>query len=200
MQGGLSIFTHSPEETRILGAALAPTLVPGDAISLSGDLGAGKTVFVQGLAAALGVRGRVTSPTFTLVHEYSGRYPIVHVDVYRLDSFQEVLDLGFEDLLDPSAILIVEWGEAVAPLLPRRHLEIEIRRPPESESLNDRLVVLRPRGPEWSGKLDAMRQTAEALLDAASPEDSIGHRFMDAPPPAARDHRRGWPEPPAQAT
>ena len=85
----------------MLGAALAPTLLPADVISLSGDLGAGKTVFVQGLGAALGVQQRITSPTFTLLHEYSGRYQILHLDVYRLDSVQEVLDLGFEELLDP---------------------------------------------------------------------------------------------------
>ncbi|MEA2488105.1 MAG: tRNA threonylcarbamoyladenosine biosynthesis protein TsaE, partial [Actinomycetota bacterium] len=103
----LSVVSRSPEETRIVGASLAPVLLPGDVISLSGDLGAGKTVFVQGLATALGVQRRVTSPTFVIVHEYEGRFPILHLDVYRLDSFQEVLDLGFEELLDPEAILLV---------------------------------------------------------------------------------------------
>ncbi|MDQ3646612.1 MAG: tRNA (adenosine(37)-N6)-threonylcarbamoyltransferase complex ATPase subunit type 1 TsaE, partial [Actinomycetota bacterium] len=88
--------TYSPEETRIIGASLSPVLLPGDVISLSGDLGAGKTVFVQGLAIALGVEKGVTSPTFTIVHEYEARYPIIHLDVYRLNSFQEVIDLGFE--------------------------------------------------------------------------------------------------------
>ncbi|MDQ3982933.1 MAG: tRNA (adenosine(37)-N6)-threonylcarbamoyltransferase complex ATPase subunit type 1 TsaE, partial [Actinomycetota bacterium] len=71
-------MSKSPEETRILGACLAPVLLPGDVVSLSGDLGAGKTVFVQGISTALGYGGRVTSPTFTLVHEYDARYPIVH--------------------------------------------------------------------------------------------------------------------------
>jgi tRNA threonylcarbamoyladenosine biosynthesis protein TsaE len=120
VQKAVAVTSKSPEETRILGAALAPILLPGDVVSLNGDLGAGKTVFVQGVAAALGVQARVTSPTFTIVHEYEARYPIVHLDVYRLNSFQEVIDLGFEELLDPQAILLVEWGRAVSPLLPRR--------------------------------------------------------------------------------
>ncbi len=153
-----------------MGAALAPLLVPGDVVSLSGDLGAGKTVFVQGLAAALGVAAQVTSPTFTIVHEYQGRYTILHVDVYRLSSFQEVLDLGFEELLDPSAVMLVEWGEAVAPLLPRRHLTVDLRR----DGIDDedlRRVTFVPHGFDWRRKLESMRRTAETLLDAMSPPD-----------------------------
>src|SRR5688500_14376962 len=124
----LSVVTRSAEETRIVGAALSPNLLPGVVLSLTGELGAGKTVLVQGLAAAMGVEDRVTSPTFTIVHEYDGRYPMIHLDIYRLDSFQEVLDLGFEEFLDPSAVVVIEWGEAISPLLPRRFLEIELRR------------------------------------------------------------------------
>ncbi len=195
MKGGLSVESRSAEETRILGAALGPVLLPGDVISLSGDLGAGKTVFVQGLAAAIGVDHHVTSPTFTLVHEYDGRYPILHLDVYRLDSFQEVIDLGFEELVDPAAILVVEWGEAVSPLLPRRCLEVEIRRSPDPDAIDVRHISFRPRGDEWVTKLQAMRSTAEALLDAASPVTSEGSRFSEEVVPRARDDRRtiGFP-------
>jgi len=185
LRAGIQVVTTSPEETRIIGASLAPTLLPGDVISLSGDLGAGKTVFVQGLATALGVASGVTSPTFTIVHEYEGRYPIIHMDVYRLDSFQEVLDLGFEELLDPQAVLLVEWGEAVTPLFPRNFLEVEIRQMDEPDH---RLFIFRPRGPQWLPKLDAMKETAEALLDAASFESSDALRFSAAPPQAPRDH------------
>lgn len=175
-----------------MGAALAPMLLPGDVIALSGDLGAGKTVFTQGLAGALGVEGRVTSPTFTLVHNYDGRYRIVHMDVYRLDSFQEVLDLGFEELLDPEAILVVEWGEAVAPLLPRRYLEVEFRHlGPDLEE--HRLLIFKPRGEEWMRKIDGMRTTGETLLDAASMESVDGPRFVAAPPAQPRDDRRVIP-------
>lgn len=164
-------------------------LLPGDVISLTGDLGAGKTVFVQGLASALGVQNRVTSPSFTIVHEYDGRYKVVHIDVYRLDSFQEVLDLGFEELLDPEAVMAVEWGEAVIPLLPRRYLEVEVRRTEDLDADDDRLVVFRPKGDSWIRKIAGMRNTAEALLNAASTDESTGVRFVDAPVRPAREHR-----------
>lgn len=183
---GYAVVTRSPEDTRILGASLAPLLVPGDVVSLSGDLGAGKTVFVQGLAAALGIHGQVTSPTFTIVHQYEGqRYPIVHVDVYRLNSFQEVIDLGFEELIDPGAILVVEWGDAVAPLLPSRYLEVDIRRGQASPD-DEREVSFCPHGPRWARKLEGMRPVAEALLDAAS-ERSVGPRFVNLADVAPRD-------------
>jgi tRNA threonylcarbamoyladenosine biosynthesis protein TsaE len=189
MRDALTVTTSSPEETRIVGAALAPTLLPGDVVSLSGDLGAGKTAFVQGLAAAMGVSHQVTSPTFTIVHEYEGRYPIVHLDVYRLNSFQEVLDLGFEEYMDGGSIVVVEWGEAIAPLLPRRHLEIFILQATDPESANERRFFFSPKSDDWARKLESMRTTAEALLDAASPTQSTGERFGYSLPPYARDHR-----------
>ena len=186
----LTVTSRSVEETRIIGACLAPTLLPGDVISLSGDLGAGKTAFVQGLAAAMGVEDRVTSPSFTIVHEYEGRYPLIHLDVYRLDSFQEVLDLGFEEFLDPNSIVLIEWGEAIFPLLPRRHLEVELRQSSNPDEADDRFMVFRPRGQEWIRKIQAMRDTAEALLDAASPETSSGPRFVVTTDPYAREHMK----------
>lgn len=171
-----------------MGASLSPVLLPGDVISLSGDLGAGKTAFVQGVAVALGAERAVTSPTFTIVHEYEARYPIVHLDVYRLNSFQEVHDLGFEEYLDPRSIVLIEWGEAIAPMLPRRHLEIEMRRAKDPESDDERCLIFRPHGPEWIGKVQAMRSTAETLLNAAALH-SDGPRFVVTPEPHARDHR-----------
>lgn len=187
----LAVTSTSPEETRILGAALAPMLLPGDVISLSGDLGAGKTVLVQGVAAALGVHRRVTSPSFTIVHEYQGRYPILHLDIYRLNSFQEVLDLGFEELLDPEAVLLVEWGEAVTPLLPHRYLEVVIRRTSDLDALDDRRVLFRAHGDDWVRKLEGMRTTAETLLDAASSDASPGPRFEYIGGHSPRDDMEG---------
>ena len=195
----LTVTTSSPEETKILGASLAPALLPGDVISLTGDLGAGKTAFVQGLAGALGVATRVTSPSFTIIHTYQGQFPLVHMDVYRLDSFQEVIDLGFDELIDPEAILVVEWGEAVAPLLPTRYLEIELRQPLGPEPENMRHIFLRPHGAEWLRKLEAMRRTADTLLDAVSPGVSEVSRFLDTSALVARDHSDRPAEPDEEA-
>jgi len=191
----LTVTTRSVDETRIVGAALAPMLLPGDVLSLTGDLGAGKTALVQGIAAASGVDARVTSPTFTIVHEYRGRYPLIHMDVYRLNSFQEVIDLGFEEFLAPESVVVIEWGSAIAPLLPRRHLEIELRQT-ASEDADERFLVFRPRGQEWIRKIQEMRGTAEALLDAASAHPSDGPRFTVTEDPFFRDDRGAIP--PAQ--
>ena len=187
MQRALVVTTHSAEETRIVGASLAAMLLPGDVLSLSGDLGAGKTVFVQGLAGALGVEHRVTSPSFTLIHQYRGRYPLVHLDVYRLDSFQEVLDLGFEEFLDSTSIVVVEWGEAIAPLLPRKHLAVDIWRG-DVENEDERLLVFRPHGAEWVRKVQSMRGTAETLLSAFSVGESDQPRFRVTTDPITREH------------
>ncbi|MDQ5874551.1 MAG: tRNA (adenosine(37)-N6)-threonylcarbamoyltransferase complex ATPase subunit type 1 TsaE, partial [Actinomycetota bacterium] len=176
---------------------LAPVLLPGDVITLSGDLGAGKTTFVQGVASALGVTAPVTSPTFVIIHHYEGRFPVVHMDVYRLDYIQEVLDLGFEELLQPDAVMLVEWGEAVSPLLPRRYLDVEIRRMDDGDDA--RRFAFRAVGREWERKLERVRVTAEALLNAASAEDSGGSRFSYGSVPRTRDHGSGADEKDAEA-
>jgi hypothetical protein len=106
-----------------------------------------------------------------------------------LRSFQEVIDLGFDEFFDPEAIMLVEWGEAVSPLLPPRYLDLDIRRSVDLDASSSRDMVFRPRGEEWVGKLEKMRKTAETLLDAASENHSKGERFRYAPTPAARDDR-----------
>lgn len=117
------------EETWELARLLAAELRPGDVLCLEGDLGAGKTTFTQGLAAALGVKGRVTSPTFCLVQEHraeSGRtIPLlVHMDLYRLNGEDDVLAIGWEDYLSEGAVLVVEWPERAGTLIPSgaRHI------------------------------------------------------------------------------
>lgn len=141
--------SSSPEETKTIAATIAATLRPGDVVALSGDLGAGKTCFVQGAAAAMGVREHVTSPTFVLVREYAGTHPIVHLDVYRLGNLQELTDLGFEELLDPSSVVFIEWGDAVGPLLPDELVEIVIR----AESEDVRMIDVHARGAAWNRRL-----------------------------------------------
>ena len=121
----------TPGDTQALGARFAAALEPGAVISLEGTLGAGKTQFVKGFAAALGHEGEVSSPTFTLVHEYAGRAPVVHFDWYRLDDEAEVLGLGWDDYLAGGETLLVEWGDKFPELLPagawRVQFEIEIQ-------------------------------------------------------------------------
>ena len=110
---------HSVEETWGLARQFAAELKPGDVVCLEGDLGAGKTTFTQGLAAALGVDGRVTSPTFCLVQEHrSGSTLLVHMDLYRLHDEDDVLAIGWEDYLSEGAILVVEWPERAGSLIP----------------------------------------------------------------------------------
>ena len=110
---------HSVEETWGLARQFATELKPGDVVCLEGDLGAGKTTFTQGLAAALGVDGRVTSPTFCLVQEHrSGSTLLVHMDLYRLHDEDDVLAIGWEDYLSEGAILVVEWPERAGSLIP----------------------------------------------------------------------------------
>ena len=120
-----SIRTATPQDTRAAAAALSALLEPGDVVALSGDLGAGKTCFVQGAAAALGVELPVTSPTFVLVKFLPGRVPVVHVDVYRLERLVDVHDLG-EDVFAPDVVTFVEWGDTIRSLLPDDRIEVAL--------------------------------------------------------------------------
>ena len=109
---------NSVEETWELAKKLAAELKSGDVVCLEGDLGAGKTTFTQGLAAALGVPGRVTSPTFCIVQEHRGPNLLVHMDLYRLHGEDDVIAIGWEDYLAEGAILVVEWPERAGALIP----------------------------------------------------------------------------------
>ena len=121
--------TNSPEETEALGERLAERLEPGTVIAFTGDLGAGKTAFVRGLARGLGIAERVTSPTFTIVNEYEGgRLPLFHFDMYRLGSADELFDIGWEDYLARGGVCAVEWSENVADALEEGCLRVDIRR------------------------------------------------------------------------
>ena len=112
-------ISHSPAETIALARTLATTLRRGAVLALSGDLGAGKTHFVKGLAAGLGTAASVTSPTFTLLHEYpGGRLPLYHFDFYRLDDADEALRIGLDEYLDGDGACVIEWAEKFPALLP----------------------------------------------------------------------------------
>ena len=111
----MEFTTHSPAETEAIGAALAKILRPGTILAYEGDLGAGKTAFTRGLARGLGAKEQVTSPTYTIVNEYlSGRMPLFHFDMYRLNSSDDLWDMGWEDYLERCGVCAVEWSENVA--------------------------------------------------------------------------------------
>jgi tRNA threonylcarbamoyladenosine biosynthesis protein TsaE len=134
--------------TKAIAAALAGLLEPGDVVGLTGDLGAGKTRFVQGAAAALDVEEPVVSPTFMLVRSYDGRLPVNHVDAYRLGGAAELEDLGLEEVLPADAVAFVEWADRVAGALPS-WLELAFRTRPDEV----REIHLRAHGATWSARL-----------------------------------------------
>lgn len=125
----MEYVSNSPVETEDLGAALAERLKPGTVVAFSGDLGAGKTAFVRGMARGLGISERVTSPTFTIVNEYEGgRLPLFHFDMYRLGSSDELFDIGWEDYLARGGVCAVEWSEIVDDALDSGVIRVDIRR------------------------------------------------------------------------
>jgi ATPase, YjeE family len=128
----------STEETEALGQSLAKTLAPGTLLALRGDLGAGKTAFVRGLAAGLGYHGRVTSPTFTIVNEYEGTLPLFHFDLYRLGSEDELYDIGFDEYLARCGVCAVEWSERAPEIMAAARMQVTISRLDETSR---RIVV-----------------------------------------------------------
>jgi tRNA threonylcarbamoyladenosine biosynthesis protein TsaE len=156
----LELVAASADDTRAIGGVVGAALQAGDVVSLTGDLGAGKTTFVQGAAAALGVEQPVLSPTFTLVREYRGRVPVHHVDVYRLERVQDVLDLGFDEMVDGGAVVFVEWGDAIDALLPIDHLEVAISIPPDEEGRTLRMSS--PNG-VWAARWSALASALAAF-------------------------------------
>lgn len=140
--------THSAAQTRALGQSLAQTLAPGDLITLQGELGAGKTTFVQGLASGLGIAEDATSPTFVLIVEHEGRIPLLHLDAYRLENrggepvcYDVLRDAGVLDLIErDDAVKVVEWPERICDALPRARFQIQISEGETSDERNIRII------------------------------------------------------------
>jgi tRNA threonylcarbamoyladenosine biosynthesis protein TsaE len=120
------IITRTPEETRELGRQVGALAQPGDVYLLSGNLGAGKTCFTQGIARGLGIEEYVMSPSFVILREHHGRLPLYHVDLYRLESVDEAVDLGMDDYLYGKGVCVIEWAERARSVLPTEHLVVQI--------------------------------------------------------------------------
>lgn len=167
--------TASAAGTRALAAEVAPIAAAGDIVVLAGDLGAGKTVWVQGFADGLGVRDAVTSPTFTLVHPYQGdRLRLLHADLYRLDLLSEVIDLGLTEQLDDDAVACIEWGDLAEAALPPDFLEVHLAadtngtngtNDTNDSSDDERTLTFRLVGPRWAARQDALNRALAPWLD-----------------------------------
>ncbi len=166
MSRSLALVTTSAEETRSLAATVAGSLRAGDVVALAGDLGAGKTTFVQGACAALGVDEPVLSPTFTLVRQYEGEVPVLHVDVYRLERLQDVLDLGFDEMVEAGGVVFVEWGDVIDSLLPESNLQVTITIPDEDDER--RHLRVRACGTAWDERWTELAAAVGAWTDTAA--------------------------------
>jgi tRNA threonylcarbamoyladenosine biosynthesis protein TsaE len=149
----INIETHSFEETVEFGKKLGAVLKSGDIISLSGDLGTGKTALTNGIARSLGIDSYITSPTFTLVNEYEGRLPLYHFDVYRISDPDEMFDIGFEEYINSEGITIIEWGEQINDILPKEIIRVNIKKN-INKGFDIREIVIEFIGEKYSGYRD----------------------------------------------
>jgi len=149
----MKFATDSPESTQRLGAELGRLARPGDVFLLCGKLGAGKTCLTQGIAWGLEVEGYATSPSFVLVNQYRGRLSLYHIDLYRLEDIDEVIDLGLDDYLYGGGVCVVEWADRAMDALPPEHLLVKI------DSLTDtgREFVIQPSGERYKELLALLK-------------------------------------------
>ena len=153
----ITVFSSSHDDTAKLATGLAELADGGDVLVLVGDLGAGKTAFSKAYGKALGIDEPMTSPTFTLAREYQGRLTLHHLDVYRLEQMAEVLDLDLPDLLESGGVVLIEWGDAILPMLPPDYLEVRFT---FGDGDDDRTIELRPVGERWLARSEALRAFA----------------------------------------
>jgi tRNA threonylcarbamoyladenosine biosynthesis protein TsaE len=170
----VEVHSASPAETKAVAAALASVCATGDILLLIGDLGAGKTAFAQGFAAALGVSGPVTSPTFTLVRQYAcaPEAPVdtlIHADVYRTASLPEVVDLALSELVEERAIALIEWGDMAAAAVGDDVLEITLEVPEDmrDDSSSQRRIAVVGKG-SWAARFDEVAQVCASIAGISS--------------------------------
>ena len=142
------IETHDPEETFEAGRKIGMNAKPGQIYTLTGDLGVGKTVFTQGVAAGLGITEPVNSPTFTIIQEYEdGRLPFYHFDVYRIADLEEMEEIGYDDYFFGQGICLIEWAELIEEILPEKRIEVTIEKDLD-KGFDYRKITIEERGEE----------------------------------------------------
>jgi tRNA threonylcarbamoyladenosine biosynthesis protein TsaE len=157
----IQLTTSSARETQEVASKIAALIEQGDLVLLVGELGAGKTTFAQGFGQALGVVEPITSPTFTLAREYEGqRLTMHHLDVYRLEQIDEVLDLALPELLDSASVTLIEWGDAIIPALPGEYLEVCFE---YGDDDDERVIGVRPVGHRWLSRETELTRRLEGL-------------------------------------
>lgn len=137
--------SYSYEDTIKIATKIADSFKGGEFIAMYGDLGAGKTAFVQGIAKALGISDHVTSPTFTIVNEYYGRLPLYHFDVYRISDSDEMYEIGYDEYIDGDGVCMVEWAELIEDLFPPEYIKITILKDTEKD-FDYRKIIVEKRG------------------------------------------------------
>lgn len=148
------LITMSVRETVALGIKLGEILESGDVVCLNGDLGTGKTALANGIAEALGVAGYITSPTFTIVNEYKGRIPFYHFDVYRIMHPDEMFEIGFEEYINGDGVVVIEWADLIADILPDEYIRVDIRKDPGN--LDSRIITIEFKGEKYRGREDML--------------------------------------------
>jgi len=151
----LELISHSPEQTQKFGAGIGKLCLPGDVFLLVGSLGTGKTCLTQGIAWGLGIKEYAASPSFVVVRELYGRLPLYHIDLYRLDHIEEIVELGLDDYLYGNGVCVVEWAEKGLSVLPVEHLLIQI----SYLSDNERKLQLKPSGKRYLEILARLNKT-----------------------------------------
>ncbi len=136
----MEYLSRSQEETEAVGENIAKSLSPGDFLAFKGELGAGKTAFIRGMARGLNIKANVTSPTFTILNEYPGSPPLAHFDMYRVNSWEDLESTGFFDFLNSGCILAVEWSENIENALPEDYTLVDIRR---GNGENERIIEVK---------------------------------------------------------
>lgn len=167
MKDLLKIKISSIEETERLGYIIGKVLNRSIVISMTGDLGAGKTTLTQSIAKGLSVDDYITSPTFTIINEYVGRLPLYHFDVYRINDLDEMYDLGYEEYFYSEGVVIIEWANIIEELLPKERVHIEIKKIEN----NSREIIIRAIGEKY---LDIIKNIEEELKK----DESLSYRYI----------------------